>query len=164
MRTLYLTRHAKSERGFTHVNDFDRPLNERGVHNANSMAMLMRSRGLKPVGFLTSPAIRAVSTAFIFARVMEMPWDNIHISEPVYEASGQTLLAVLKGIPNRCSSVMMFGHNPGFTDLANLLTSGNIENIPTSAVVCIDFEGDDWNEVQPGSGKMRFFETPKKHA
>jgi phosphohistidine phosphatase len=162
MRTLYLTRHAKSEKGFTGVDDFDRPLNERGIHNASAMAALMKGRNFIPVGLLTSPAVRAMSTACIFARVMEIPWDRIHISEAIYEADEQTLLSVFQGIPDRCSSVMAFGHNPGFTEIANLLTGEKIENIPTSAVVCIDFEVDSWQQISPGNGKMRFFETPRK--
>lgn len=163
MRTLYLTRHAKSEKGFENVNDFDRPLNERGIQNANTMAMLMKAWEIRPDGFLTSPALRALSTAFIFAHVMEIPWERIHISEPVYEATHDTLLAVFQGIPDRCPSIMAFGHNPGFTDVANLFTGGEIENVPTSAVVCIDFEVNSWQEIKPGIGKLRFFETPKKH-
>lgn len=163
MKTLYLTRHAKSEKSFNDVNDFDRPLTERGIHNANSMAMLMKAWEIMPDEFLTSPAIRALSTAYIFARVMEMPWEAIHISEPIYEASVKTLMSLFRALPDRCSSIMVFGHNPGFTDVTSLITNRNIENVPTSAVVCIDFEVNSWQEISPGSGKLRFFETSKKN-
>jgi len=56
---------------------------------------------------------------------------------------------------------MMFGHNPGFTWLANGLTKEAIENIPTCGIVAIDFDVSSWNEIGKQSGTLRFFEYPK---
>lgn len=163
MKTVYLARHAKSEKGFEGIDDFDRPLNQRGIHNANLIGSVLKERGEIPGLFITSPAIRALSTAFIFARKMNFSWDHILIHESIYEAAFTDLLNVIKSVPDEYSSVMLFGHNPSFTDAVNKLSGAGIGNVPTSAVACIDFEAGTWEEIAPGGGKLRSFDTPKDH-
>jgi phosphohistidine phosphatase len=71
---------------------------------------------------------------------------------------------VIRKIGDKTEQAMLFGHNPGLTMLANYLTNESVENIPTCGVFCIDFEINSWKEVGQGSGKMVFFEYPKKHS
>lgn len=161
MKTLYLVRHSKAEKTFTDITDFDRPLNNRGVNDAGIMGKLMKERGISPDLFVTSPAIRALSTAFIFAREMQYDWDKIVIREAIYEASTNGLLKVIQQLPDDAGTIMLFGHNPAFTDAANELTGGTIDNVPTSGIVCMDFEVQGWKEIAPGAGKLRSFDSPK---
>ena len=57
--------------------------------------------------------------------------------------------------------VLLFGHNPGFTEFANLLTNENIANIPTAGVAAIELEVEKWKDVDFGKGKLLFFDFPK---
>jgi phosphohistidine phosphatase len=164
MRTLYLSRHAKAEKGFDGISDFDRPLNNRGIIDAANMGKMLKQKNIIPALFISSPAIRALSTAFIFAREMGYPWNRIKIDENIYEASTDELLQVIKGVSDELGSVMLFGHNPAFTDAANALTAGTFDNVPTAGVVCMDFEVQSWREIAPGIGKLRSFDTPKGSA
>lgn len=161
MKTLYLSRHAKAEKGFADINDFDRPLTHRGILDAARMGSLLKQRNIIPSVFITSPAIRALSTAFIFAHEMGYPWDKIRIDENIYEASAEALLQVIRSVNDEHGSVMLFGHNPAFTDAANVLTAGTFENIPTSGVVCMEFDTQSWKKADPGTGRLRSFDTPK---
>ena len=126
------------------------------------MGSTLKQRNISPSVFITSPAIRASSTAFIFAREMNYQWDNIKLDERIYEASTEELMNVVHSISDEHDSAMLFGHNPAFTDIANLLTAGTFDNVPTSGVVCIEFDITSWKEAKPGSGKLRSFDTPKQ--
>ena len=59
---------------------------------------------------------------------------------------------------------MLVGHNPGFTDLANYLKEADyyISNVPTCGVVAIEFATNQWQAITKNSGRMLFFDYPKK--
>jgi len=58
---------------------------------------------------------------------------------------------------------MLFSHNPGLTDLANMLSSKSINNIPTCGIVSLSFNIDDWNQISSQNSEIIFFEYPKKY-
>ena len=72
------------------------------------------------------------------------------------------MISIVQELKNKIDSVMLFGHNPGFTDFANMLCGINIYNIPTTGIVAIDFNTDDWSEVNYNGGELVFFDYPKK--
>jgi len=162
MKRLTLVRHAKSSRKDQLLEDIDRPLNQRGKENAPLMGKrLAKKKELMPDRMLTSPARRAVKTARIIAGKIGFPKEKIEKVGAIYEASPDTLLEVLRGLGNECNHVMMFGHNPGFTDLNNVINTVKIDNIPTCGVVCIDFDIASWSELTEGQGTLVFFDYPK---
>jgi phosphohistidine phosphatase len=57
----------------------------------------------------------------------------------------------------------MFGHNPEITMLASEFVPVFAEHVPTAGCVAIDFDIDNWVDIESGKGKLRFFEYPKKH-
>ena len=111
----------------------------------------------------SSPANRAIKTCKEFAKVLGIKESGIKTDEQLYHAGEETLLTCIHGLKDKFGAVMVFGHNPGLTDLANLLTGEQILNIPTAGVVGIRFSADHWKAVQPGSGKLLFFDFPKKN-
>jgi phosphohistidine phosphatase len=42
---------------------------------------------------------------------------------------------------------MIFGHNPGFTSLSNILSNLSLSNVPTSGLVKLVFETDSWKKI-----------------
>lgn len=163
MKTLYINRHAKSSWKFENLNDFDRPLNSRGKMAADFMAKKLKEKGSTFDLIISSPANRALSTAEYFSD--EFNYDHSHIEEAhsMYHADHGTLLTIIDNLPDKFNSVMLFGHNPGFTNLANILTGDTLGNIPTCGIVKINFEVDKWIEVIPGIGSMEFFDYPKRY-
>lgn len=163
MKTLYLNRHAKSNWENKAISDFARPLNQRGKNDAPFMGKLLRDKVTKPDLIITSPAVRAKATAYTIADYFGIEQENILENEIIYEASVTDLLNFIKQQPNEKEIVMLFGHNPTFTRLANFLTDSYIDNIPTCGFVKIDLEINIWSETAEAKGKLLLFEYPKKY-
>lgn len=160
-KQLLLVRHGKSEWGNAHLSDFDRPLNPRGHRNAPEMASRIACKDLIPELIVSSPAMRAITTARHFSQVWEIPEDRFQEEEDIYEANTTTLLKIVNGLDNQYDRIALFGHNPGFTDFANYLTDAGIYNIPTCGTVLISFDTDDWKAVSHSTGTLVEFDYPK---
>jgi len=158
-KQLLLVRHGKSDWGNTDLKDFDRPLNKRGKENAPEMAERLIKRRFYFDLMVSSPAKRAKSTAKFFAEAFKI--DEIHYEESIYEANTNVLLKVVNSLDDNADTVIMFGHNPGFTDLANELSDADIYNIPTAGMVLLSFPFDSWKMVSKGTGDFVFFDYPK---
>ena len=162
MKTLYLARHAKSSWKYPELTDIDRPLNKRGKRDAPNMGEALRKKDVTIDLIVTSPARRARLTAECIAKEIGYKKKNISVDADLYEFSSAGLMKIIQRFDKGLDSVMMFGHNPGFTTLNNSLTDQYIDNIPTSGIVCIQFETQ-WSEIVPGSGKTQFFIYPKMY-
>ncbi|WP_316850771.1 SixA phosphatase family protein [Pedobacter agri] len=158
-KQLLLVRHGKSDWGNLDLKDFDRPLNKRGKENAPEMAERLVQRGFRFDLIVSSPAKRAKSTAKFFAEAYQV--NDIQYEESIYEANTTALLKVINGLDDSADTVIMFGHNPGFTDLANELSDADIYNIPTAGMVLMSFPFDSWKMVSRGTGELVFFDYPK---
>ena len=164
MKRLYLVRHAKSSWKNPDLRDMDRPLNKRGKRNLPVMAQWLYDRGTRPDLIISSPAKRARKTAKGFARALTYPKKRIVIREEIYAAGVRDLLDLLAALDNEYFEVLMVGHNPGFTILANLLSGQHIANVPTCGIVALDFDIHAWSEISSGSGSLLFFDFPKNIA
>lgn len=163
MRTLYLIRHAKSSWGNPGLRDFDRPLNDRGLHDAPKMAQLLVDQGVKPDLLVSSPAKRALTTAQFFADAFKLEPGNL-IKEPsIYEAFPQEILRLMSDLPENAATVLIFGHNPTFTEVANRFTADDIiENVPTCGIVKMVSSADSWKEMYEGNTKIVACYFPKE--
>ena len=164
MKRLTLVRHAKSDWSLPGQNDWDRPLNKRGQRDAPEMARRLRSRRLKPDLILSSPAVRALTTATVMARELKVPAAHVQQDERLYLASPSDLLAVIRERGGEAKHVMVFGHNPGMTECANQLSAGDhIDNLPTCGVFTAQFDIAAWSELGLNSGQDAEFDYPKNH-
>ncbi len=163
MKRLYLARHAKSSWEEEWLDDFERPLNERGKRDAPMMGEVLKDLGVKPDVLVTSPAARAVATARILARILEYPLEKIRYRERLYEAGNRDFVDAIATLDDEHESAMLIGHNPTLTSVANMLTGAGIENVPTAGVVGIGFDEDSWIPASEQGGRLLFFEYPKKH-
>jgi phosphohistidine phosphatase len=157
MKTLYLIRHAKSDWNNPELKDVERHLNERGYAAANSMSLKIK---VKPDIIISSPAIRALSTALIFARNLNYSQNAICIKEELYESDIKSYLSVINSIDNSIEFAFLFGHNPTITNLAQQLTLSVPMNMPTCAIAGISFDIYDWKKAT--NGKLTLFDYPKK--
>lgn len=164
MKNLFLTRHAKSSWNNPGLADIDRPLNERGKKAAPFMGKLIVDKGEKPELLISSPANRALSTARAFGEVMGLVENDIIVNRAIYGAGAQQLLELVQNQDDLHKSIMLFGHNPTFTSFINMLTGSNIMNVVTCGVVRINFEYSSWIDIDFGSGRLVYYEYPKKYA
>lgn len=163
MKTLYLVRHAKSDKGNLALKDIDRPLNDRGYKDAYFMGELMRRERYTPDILITSPAVRAYSTAVIFLKTFGFSDRKLQLNDMLYEESSSIFISEVKAIPDEISSAMVFAHNPTITEVAGSLAEKPIPGFPTTGIACLDFEVKSWGEISEKTGRLRFFEFPKNH-
>jgi len=162
MKTLYIVRHAKSSWDDPNLDDFDRPLNSRGKRDAPEMGKRLRDQGIKPNLLISSAANRAHKTAVTIAKEIGYPKNEIKRTENFYLTSVNSALKIIHQVDNSVDFLMIFGHNPCWTDLANYLCNAHIDNIPTCGITAISFDIDNWAEVNRGKGTLVFFDYPKK--
>ncbi len=163
MKQLFIVRHAKSDWGDFNIRDFDRPLNERGHRNAPEMAERFVKKGLSAELIVSSPALRAFTTANYFAKAWDIEPTLVNTNDAIYEANKTTLLSIINKFNNQYEKIALFGHNPGLTDLLNYLTDDFSVSMPTCCVAIIEFPFDDWKLISEGTGKLLVLDYPKSH-
>ena len=162
MKTIFLIRHAKSSWDNPGLRDFDRPLNKRGFRDAPFMAKHLSEQSPAPDKLVSSPAKRAFTTATYFAEAHGLTAQDIHQEPGIYEAYAQELLFIIQRLQPEWDTVYLFGHNPGFTNLANQFAVDFIPNIPTCGIAHISGPIKDWKDFQKGKAKLRNFYYPKQ--
>ncbi len=161
MKRLYIIRHAKSSWDDSSLDDYQRPLNKRGEKNAPFMGQLLKDKGVMPDTIISSPAVRAMSTAEIIAK--EIGFEKPITPNPyIYEAYVTTLQETVSYIHDSHDTAFLVGHNPGVSALAYMLCDMR-ENLPTCAIVEIEFNCDSWMEVSKENGVLKSYEYPKKY-
>lgn len=160
-RVLTIVRHAKSSWKDAGLADRDRPLNERGEHDAPMMGNRAKEAGLRPSLMVSSPAVRAWTTARIFATELGYPREFLQRENDLYLASVDDLISVLAEQDPGFQNIMLFGHNPGLTDFANRLIPNITGNLPTCGVVSVTFESDDWNLRFRPACELKLYDYPK---
>ena len=162
MRTLFLIRHAKSSWDNPGLRDINRPLNDRGLKDAPQMAKLLREVGVQPDLLVSSPAKRALSTAQFFAEAFGIPDEKIVRNADIYEAFPTEILRIISELPDESKTVMLFGHNPTFTEVANRFSASFIDNVPTCGVVQIVSSAGRWSELYEGNAQLKAHFFPKE--
>lgn len=163
MKTIYFVRHAKSSWEDTRLRDFQRPLNPRGLRDAPFMGKLLNAKGLPPDKIVSSPALRAKSTARFYANAFNYPESDIREDPIIYEAFPEDILRLIQGFSNDWAVVYLFGHNPTWTTLANSFAESFITNIPTCGTFRVDAEVDDWAAFTAQTGRLSEFYYPKQY-
>lgn len=162
MKTLYLVRHAKSSWSNPGLADFDRPLNRRGERDAPEMGRRLEERKVLPHLLLSSPANRALATARIIAGKIGCDPADVATDSALYHADTSGLLKIIREQDDTLNAVMIFGHNPGLTDLATLLSGKYFENIPTCGILALEFRVSAWEQIREKQGEVVFYDYPKK--
>ena len=162
MKTLTLVRHAKSSWKDSSLSDRDRPLKKRGERDAPVMGKRIAAAGIRPSLIISSPAVRAWTTAKAVAKELNYPFEFLQREDELYLASLDSLLDVVAAQEAGFNNLMLFGHNPGLTDFANHLSAGLTRNVPTAGVVCVNFNRDDWLLHERPRTDLILYDYPKK--
>jgi phosphohistidine phosphatase len=161
MKNLWLIRHAKSSWNHGELQDSFRPLNERGYRDAPEMALRLKKSGVTPDLIITSHAIRAYSTAMIFADVLKYPHGDIRIFTKLFGATTSGYLSALHSVPDQYNTVLLFAHNPTISQTMELLAGLEHQELPTTGMAHIQFAHDSWSECAAKSGKLVQLDYPK---
>ncbi|MBN4066045.1 histidine phosphatase family protein [Candidatus Amoebophilus asiaticus] len=159
-KILILCRHAKSNKA-NGISDFDRTLNGRGKADAQFMGNLLLQLDIMPNRILASPAVRAETTASILANEMAFS-DQIQSERCIYDQELDEVLDKIKSIDNDHNIAMVVGHNPGMEQLARLLLGmRSFIVIPTCGIVVLEFNINEWREIDSSASILKFFFSPK---
>lgn len=161
MKTLTIVRHAKSSWRNTGLSDEERPLNERGHRDAADMGKRIVDAGIRPSLIICSPAVRTSTTARIIATELGYPLEFLQREKGLYHSSVNGILDVIVAQDNEFNNLMVFGHNPAFTDFANFLSPRVTRNLPTTGVVSVTIDQDDWNLHERPKTKLMYYDFPK---
>src|SRR4051812_41934455 len=151
MKQLLLLRHAKSSWDDPDLDDFDRPLAERGLKAARLIGRELAARDWLPDQVLVSPALRTRDTWRLVAA--ELPvHPRVAFAEALYDAAAADILSQLRKADPSSGCLLVLGHNPGLEELAKRLAGSGSEakarkrlekKFPTAALARFVLE-DDW--------------------
>lgn len=159
--TLTLMRHAKSSWDDASLADHDRPLNDRGERDAPEMGQRLKSRGIRPSLLLASTARRTTETARAVAKAIGFPIEFIHRERELYLASPREIMAVVCEQDPTFRHVLVIGHNPGISDLANALSDDLPGDMPTAAMITLEAAVDDWHGFAHAARRVVGYDYPK---
>jgi phosphohistidine phosphatase len=169
VKRLTLLRHAKSSWGDPQIEDFNRPLNERGWKDARRIGRELDRRGIAFDLVVASPAARVSETIDGLTEELELDAE-IRFEPRMYGASADTLLAIVRGLPETADAPLLVGHNPGLQQFVLTLTmpdEGKLrdrvaDKFPTAAVAQVELPAHLWSAIDPGSGKIGGLILPKE--
>ena len=160
MKRLTLMRHANAQWKDPQISDFDRPLNRRGTSEAEAMSRRLIELKLIPTLVLTSSARRAQQTADIVARELGVAARSLRCDESLYLAAAADILRAIQTTGPRIPHLMIVGHNPGISEIANLLAPTSHINLATAALCSLTFDMRTWADVEAGNLKDVRSESP----
>ncbi len=168
MRSLTLLRHAKSSWDDDSLDDFDRPLNERGRKAAKAMGRHLAKAGARFDLILASPAQRVVET---IEALKAGGWKDgpVRFDRAIYDSSSHDLVELVRSTPANIERLMLVGHNPAMGTLAMQLTEDDEKGLrasvsqkyPTGALAEIELDVDRWVQVGPQCGRFVEFTAPR---
>ncbi len=162
MKTLFLVRHAKSSWSNPDLKDFERPLSSRGVADVPVMAARLRERHSAIGCIISSPAVRAKTTAKLLAENIDYPVGDVGSNPELYFAGSGMFLKAASLLDEVHDSAMLVGHNPAITEFANAMAGVDIDNIPTCGIVELSLPIQQWSDIEFGQATLVNFDYPKK--
>ncbi|MCP4334876.1 MAG: histidine phosphatase family protein [Gammaproteobacteria bacterium] len=162
MKSLYLLRHAKSSWAESGLSDQQRPLSERGLHDAPMMGKRFETRGEILHRVVTSPALRAAATAEMFAEACGFPVQEIEVESDLYFLGSGSIEEVIRRQDDQLHALMLVFHNPDITYFANALDDEiRIDNVPTCGLIRLSSDIDLWRDWSPANTAFEYFDYPK---
>ncbi len=163
MKRLFIIRHARADRGSHQKSDPERPLSSEGERDAQLLGAVLRDQYHAHVDrMLCSPARRALQTAQILAQAIGFDEQKIEFREQIYDGSIEALIQLLLYTDDSIRVLMLIGHNPNLTFLANHLCLGSIETIPPGGGIILDFDIDSWTQLLEKKSKPHVIVNPPR--
>ncbi len=161
---LLILRHGKSDWSVG-VDDFHRPLKNRGKRSAERIGLWLLREGLQPDLIISSPAERAITTAQMTCMTMDLDARDIKTDRRVYAAGLHELLNVIRAVPEQAMRLMLVGHNPGMEILLSWLVQEDIllpedgKLMPTATLARLCFNCR-WSEIELGCARLETIKRP----
>ncbi|MFD2531423.1 SixA phosphatase family protein [Gracilimonas halophila] len=164
MKQILLMRHAKSSWEHPDLKDFDRPLADRGLHDAPMMGEFMRNSKHKPGWVISSPAQRAKETTMLSMEAAKVNEEQISWNEDLYFGTVKDYAAAIQSTPEEYDRVLLVGHNPLMEHTAGILAGSGQKaslRMPTAALVCLESFAETWQSISPDTCQIKWMMIPK---
>jgi len=161
MKTIYLIKHAKSKWSEPDISDVERDISKKGKKDVNAIGSYLSLRGVLPDAILSSCALRAARTSDLLAKKIEYR-GTISYLEELYLTSPEQIKEIVMAQDDELETIFVVGHNPQLTELVNSLSDERISKLPSLGVVAIDFDVEEWSELEDTKGQIDFFIYPKQ--
>jgi phosphohistidine phosphatase len=163
-KILQITRHAKSNWDYDHIADIDRPLKQKGIVRAYQVSHKIKKENIIPDLMISSPATRALHTAVIFARVLGVPLSKLSVNQLLYDTSAAQIMELIAHTSDEVQTLMIFGHNPDFTQLVNQFARTRFANLTTGTSVSFVFKTDSWSSISKDRVDRQINHLPDKNS
>lgn len=161
IKNLFLVRHAEAAEPTANQRDIERELTPKGYRDAPRVGRYLFEQQWRPEVILSSSAQRAVATAELLAEQLKFDTNKIKYSEDIYQASVRSLLNVITEQKDSHDQIVIVGHNPVLTYLAEYLSGEEIGNMVACGVAHIQFEINNWAEVSKETATLVSYKTPE---
>jgi len=171
MPRLLLLRHAKSSWDDFSLEDFERPLNTRGRRTAPLIGRYIADNDMVPDRILCSASARTRETLALIQPEFQTERTALFLDD-LYDGSEGTYTSLIRAHGGDAATLLVVGHNPA-TQMTALELIGDgaaptmraiDDKFPTAALVVIDFDVDDWDEISPKTGHLIEFIRPRELA
>lgn len=163
MKRVYIIRHSKSSWSDLSLRDIDRPLNGRGKRDAPLMARVLFDKGYDVKYIVRSPSKRTKESSKFYIKEFKVPKEHVFEEDSLYHGYTEDFENVIYGLNNEMDEVAFFGHNPGITVLVNNCIGRPIDNVPTSGIVVLESDIDNWQDFNFESSVMKDYFYPKQY-
>lgn len=157
MKQLLIIRHGKSCWGKASLVDFQRPLKNRGIHDAYMMGTVLNERGLIPDLLLMSDAKRTKETAKELLKSLPA---NPFFEPDLYDAGIHDVLNLIHQQDDIYGFMAIVGHNPTMTMLIRR-AGYDLDYLPTSGVAHLTFDVEYWRDIELEKGVVEALLRPK---
>lgn len=159
MLTLHLIRHAKTNQVSPSGDDFDRPLLDKGVSQANVLGNYLQTHHIKLGKIICSSAVRTQQTRSVICQHL-VEQCSFELSKKLYLCSYGQILDVIENLGKNEQTVTIIGHNEGISQLASYL-SGESIHLRTSEMISLTFPFESWDHLISGTGVIIFQVRPE---
>jgi len=161
MKTLYLLRHAAARDAGADADDSKRSLTKAGKAQARLQALRLRGLEKRIDLILCSPAVRAVQSARPFLREFGLSGKQLVREPGLYKGfSRARFLKVLGKAAGSAEAILVVGHNPNLSELAQALVPSFRKDMAKAALFACRSDGAGFAGLAGGKAEFLFYEEP----
>jgi phosphohistidine phosphatase len=157
---LYIVRHgiAIDREDPKSPPDPDRYLTEEGIKKTKQVAESVASLGIEPDLLISSPYVRAMQTAELFASVLDYPKQKIRTTDLLKPGAEPALFYKELTKDKDSATVFCFGHAPHLDDLvaAGLGSKHHVTALKKAGIAVLEL-----TRLSPPNGQLVWLATPK---
>ena len=164
MLRLTLIRHANAEWKDASIADFDRPLNKRGLSEAEGIGKVLMEADVVPELLLASTSKRTQQTAETMGRMLGLAARRVKLLEQLYLAPAEVILSLAQGTGPKVHHLAIVGHNPGISELARNLAPADtpLAELSTGSACTLTFTARLWSNLHGPAAKAARYDPPTK--